>query len=982
MKIQWISALALTGTAVIAGSNSLCSDRSVKKCECATRTTPAVKVAEETKAVGLMTDQLVSPANIGAAPVFSWYMESARKGAAQTAYRLKLFEGLFGKKQVWDSGEVVCGKSVAVKYGGPALKSAQKYVWTVEVKDEKGTWLKPAKGFFETGLFKKDDWDGAAWISAVDSKVRPKDARGKQEAEDGTACFVKTIPNGKDVKEAYWTVAGLGAFEAYVNGEPVSRKGCKTIKGRLVSDFLKPGFTHNAKTKYSFAYDVTHLMKTGKADANTFAAQVSSGWWRDKIVNFFGKKSAFRAQLILRYADGTEKRIGTDTTWLSATTGPVLRAAIFDGEDYDARIKTDWMKGNLCDTFKPSEINTEFKGELFPMTGAPVRLREDIAIAPVEMYVWKDAEGAKDGEFGKVKKLRSYKDGDAIVVDKGETLIVDFGQNAAAIPCFIFSAAEGVTLKMRPAEMLNDGNGAKKRGCDGPEGSAYFTNYRQARTTVNYTFAGAGEEKYHPTFTFLGYRYASITTTDKVTIKKIRSIPVTSIPKWSETGCLETGVADVNKLISNVKWGQYSNYLSVPTDCPQRNERLGWTADTQVFTEAASYNANVYGFFIKWMRDMRDTQHEKGGFPGVAPLAQYGSSEVMRLGWSDAGVIVPYQVWKQFGDVKIIKENWTAMEKYMARCAETRYEIKAIQGECRNYQWADWLSYEALESCSGKFRGQHGPKAEAIHYWEYLGACYWLWNSGMMREMAQAMGDNSDALKYRRMEADARKYLKEKFFDADGKFKLDLLNTMQTPALFALKLGLVEGEAKVRMAAALKKNIADHGDCLQTGFLGTSILMNTLTYDVGAPDMAYTLLLQHKNPSWLYSVDQGATTIWERWNSYTKKDGFGSAGMNSFNHYAYGAVLAWMYGTMAGIQGDVEKPGFKHIILAPVPDKRVGHVKACFRSPYGPIKSAWSYDAAGKWTWTFTIPANTTATVTVPGEQPKEYVAGTYTVTK
>ena len=232
MKIQWISALALTGTAVIAGCNCLCGDGSAKKCECETRATPAVKAAVDAKTVGLMTDQLVSPANIGAAPVFSWYMESARKGAAQTAYRLKLFEGLSGKNPVWDSGEVACGKSVSVKYGGPALKSAQKYVWTVEVKDEKGTWLKPAKGFFETGLFKKDDWNGAAWISAADAKVRPQNARGKQEAEDGTACFVKTIPNGKDVKEAYWTVAGLGAFEAYVNGEPVSRKGCKTIKGR------------------------------------------------------------------------------------------------------------------------------------------------------------------------------------------------------------------------------------------------------------------------------------------------------------------------------------------------------------------------------------------------------------------------------------------------------------------------------------------------------------------------------------------------------------------------------------------------------------------------------------------------------------------------------------------------------------------------------------------------------------------------------
>ena len=984
MKIQWISALALTGTAVIAGCNCLCGDGSAKKCECETRATPAVKAAVDAKAVGLMTDQLVSPANIGAAPVFSWYMESARKGAAQTAYRLKLFEGLSGKITVWDSGEVACEKSVAVKYGGPALKSAQKYVWTVEVKDEKGTWLKPAKGFFETGLFKKDDWNGAAWISAVDAKVRPQNARGKQEAEDGTACFVKTIPNGKDVKEAYWTVAGLGAFEAYVNGEPVSRKGCKTIKGALVSDFLKPGFTHNGKTKYSFAYDVTHLMKTGKADANTFAAQVSAGWWRDKIVNFFGKKSAFRAQLILRYADGTEKKIGTDTTWLSATTGPVLRAAIFDGEDYDARIKTDWMKGKPCDTFKPSEINTEFKGELFPMTGAPVRLRRDIAIAPVEMYVWKDAEGAKDGEFGKVKKLRSYKDGDAIVVDKGETLIVDFGQNAAAIPCFIFSAAEGVTLKMRPAEMLNDGNGARKRGCDGPEGSAYFTNYRQARTTVNYTFAGAGEEKYHPTFTFLGYRYASITTTGKVTIKKIRSIPVTSIPKWSETGCLETGVADVNKLISNVKWGQYSNYLSVPTDCPQRNERLGWTADTQVFTEAASYNANVYGFFMKWMRDVRDTQHDDGSYTGVAPQAQYGSERGHQLGWADAGIIVPYTMWKQFGDTRVVEESWESMKRYMKLLEEMKY----TSPQARGHQWADWLSYEKLESCSGQAweRGPDGKrrvKADALTYWQYLGCSYWLWDARMMSAMAEAIGKKDDAAAYRAMADRALAFLREKFVDAKDGMLLPVFRDMQTPALFALKLGLLEKtDAIAKTKAALLKNFKDHGDCLQTGFLGTSILMDTLTYDVGAPDMAYTLLLQHKNPSWLYSVDQGATTIWERWNSYTKKDGFGSAGMNSFNHYAYGAVLAWMYGTMAGIQEDVAKPGFKHIILAPVPDKRMGHVKACFRSPYGPIKSAWNYDAAGKWTWTFTIPANTTATVTVPGEQPKEYVAGTYTVTK
>ena len=945
----------------------------------------------EPKATGLTTDHLVSPANVGEAPSFGWRMCSPRQGAAQQAYRLTVKEGSPNGQCVWDSGEVACGKSVGVRYAGTPLKSATKYFWTVTVKDETGAWLKPGCGFFETGLFKKDDWNGSVWISAADAKVRDGEAltnghnhKVKQEAEDGTACFVKTIPNGKAVKEAYWTVAGLGAFEAYVNGEPVSRKGCKAAGGKLVRDFLKPGFTHNGKTKYSFTYDVTHLMKTGESDANTFAAQVSAGWWRDKIVNFFGKKSAFRAQLILRYADGTEKKIGTDTSWLSATTGPVLRAAIFDGEDYDARVKTCWMKGKPCDKFRASEVNTEFKGELFPMRGAPIRLRCDLALAPAEMYVWKDFEGAKDGEFGKVKKLRCYKDGDDIVVDKGETLVVDFAQNAAAIPCFTFAAAEGVTLTMRPAEMLNDGNGAKKRGCDGPEGSAYFTNYRQARTTLNYTFAGTGDETYRPNFTFFGYRYVSITATGKVTIKKLRSIPVTSIPKWSETGCLETGVKDINQLISNVKWGQYSNYLSVPTDCPQRNERLGWTADTQVFTEAASYNADVYGFFLKWMRDVRDTQHDDGSYTGVAPLAQYGSERGHQLGWADAGIIVPYTMWKQFGDTRVVEESWDSMKRYMTLLEDMKYTSPQATG----HQWADWLSYEKLESCSGAAwekgpDGKRRVKADALKYWQYLGCSYWLWDARMMTTMAEAIGKKNDAAAYRAMAGRALTFLRAKFVDAKDGMLLPVFRDMQTPALFALKLGLLEKpDAIAKTKAALLQNFKDHGDCLQTGFLGTSILMDTLTYDVGAPEMAYTLLLQHKNPSWLYSVDQGATTIWERWNSYTKKDGFGSAGMNSFNHYAYGAVLAWMYGTMAGIQEDVACPGFKHVILAPVPDKRMGKVKACFRSPYGPIKSAWSYDDAGKWTWTFTIPANVTATVTVPGEQPKEYVAGTYTVVK
>ena len=402
-----------------------------------------------------------------------------------------------------------------------------------------------------------------------------------QTAAPGTSCFVKTVENGKAVKEAYWTVAGLGVFEAYVNGEPVSRN-CRK-KGTLIRDMLKPGFTHAFKTKHSFTYDVTHLMKTGAGDANTFSAMVSAGWWRDQIVGYAGKLSAFRAVLIVRYEDGSELRVPTDTSWTAAVAGPVKRAAIFDGEFYDARVKTCWMKGKACDKFKPAVVNKEFKGEIVPMEGATIRHRDDLALKPVEAYVWKGIDGADDKKFGKIKVLRSYKTDEEMTIEPGETLVVDFAQNAAAVPDFIACAAEGTVLTILPAEMLNDGNGLKSRGNDGPEGSVYRENLRKLwhdGAICEYTFAGRFVEAYRPEFTFYGYRYASITATSKVVLKKLRSIPVTSTPKCHELGSLSTGEKDVNKLISNILWGQYSNYLSVPTDCPQRNERLGWCAET------------------------------------------------------------------------------------------------------------------------------------------------------------------------------------------------------------------------------------------------------------------------------------------------------------------------------------------------------------------------------------------------------------------
>ncbi|MEE1234164.1 MAG: family 78 glycoside hydrolase catalytic domain, partial [Bacteroidaceae bacterium] len=576
---------------------------------------------------------------------------------------------------------------------------------------------------------------------------------------------------------------------------------------------------------------------------------------------------------------------------------------------------------------------------------------------------------------------KEFAPGEPMTVKAGETLVVDFGQNCAAVPSFEFKAKEGTVLTCLPGEFLNDGNGARSRGKDCPEGSVHRENMRAHKDCFRMTYTFANTEDfaaYYPTCTFFGYRFVSITATDEVTIKSIASIPVTSIAKDLEIGKISTGNELINKLISNTYWGQLSNYLSVPTDCPQRNERLGWTADTQVFTETGSFFANTDNFFHKWMRDMRDSQNDLGGFPGVAPLAQYGN-EKMRLGWADAGIIVPWTIWKQFGDTEIVEENWEAMDLFMNHINDTKYNHETLRGENGNYQWADWLSYEPLESCSGLAFSSEGPLPDAISYWNYLSASYWVIDATMMSDMAAATGRDAD--KYLQMADSAKAYIMENFLNADGTFKTEILNTMQTPALFALKNGLVDGEAKAAMIARLRENFKQHDNCLQTGFLGTSILMTTLTEN-GMADIAYELLFQRKNPSWLYSIDNGATTIWERWNSYMKDKGMGPRGMNSFNHYAYGCVCEWIWETAAGIASDPADPGFKHIIMKPVPDKRLGHVTAEYNSAAGLIKSAWKYEG-DTWTWEFTIPEGATASVTLPGEtEVKTYEAGTYKISK
>ena len=823
-------------------------------------------------------------------------------------------------------------------------------------------------------------WVESQWISVVDAPVVTGAIGGANErAADGASWFVTKIKNDKKVTSARWMTSGLGVFNLFVNGKPIGE------------EILKPGFTHYGKTKISYTYDITDAIIRKAGAENVFSVQVTPGWWADKIITpggndgMIGRKVAFRGVLELTFTDGSAEYFGTNTSdWKAGVAGAVKHAAIFDGEEYDARelaVITDDAG------MSAPEENSEFQGGIFPTAGAEIYRRKDLALSPVEAYSWKGVTGESNDAHGTVVKVKQFDAAGELVVNPGETVVVDFGQNCAAVPEFDFQAAEGTTLTCLPAELLNDGNGAHSRGMDGPEGSVHRRNLRipEIGMILKYTF---GDNKdyvtYSPQCTFYGYRYLSLTADGEVHIKKLQSIPVTSIAAEMETGKIVTGNESVNKLIENTLWGMRSNYLSVPTDCPQRNERLGWTADTQVFSETGTYFANTDRFFHKWMRDMRDTQDPSGAYPGVAPLAQYGAfpNDMARLGWADAGIIVPWVVWKQYGDTAIIAENWSSMERFMDLLNETKYDHNALINHNANYQWADWLSYEPLESCSGRshYNDENGnwvPRPEAVDYWNYLCASYWLMDAEMMRDMARATG--RDYTKYDLMASRARNYIKTQFIDENGRFKNEILNTMQTPALFALKNNILTGKAKEDMIQRLRENFTNHDNCLQTGFLGTSILMPTLTEN-GMSDIAYELLLQRKNPSWLYSIDNGATTIWERWNSYMLDSGMGPAGMNSFNHYAYGCVCEWIWETVAGISADSTNPGFSNIILRPVPDPRLGFVDAELKTPAGIIKSNWKYEG-DKWIWNFSIPAGTVAEVTIPGETTtRQYTAGNYKI--
>ncbi|MBO4326879.1 MAG: family 78 glycoside hydrolase catalytic domain [Clostridia bacterium] len=773
---------------------------------------------------------------------------------------------------------------------------------------------------------------GNAW-----DRSKPMDRYSDLEEGPGLPVFRKKFgsASNKPVKCVIYATA-LGNFELFMNGQRVGKKTGSSIK----FDELKPGWTDYSKRTLYYTYNLTPFLS--ESGVNCIIAPVSNGWYQGRIsFNTYGThKIAFNAVLEITYEDGSIKTVTTGTDWDVNIIGPVLTADIWDGEVYDAtRTSFEALSepGKRSAGWVNAEKYEDFAGIVTKNVGPSIRVRR-INMKPLTLTRYSDVDTTGETDFGKIIVSETIKNPGAVTLKKGEKFIYDMGQNMVGWVNFTVSGKKGTRLISRYAEMLND-SGLLSRGNDGPEGSIYTANYRSAKARGTYILGG-GEASYHPMFTFYGFRYIELSADADVEIKALKADVVGSDTR--ETGSIVTSSKDVNKLISNILWGQRGNYLSIPTDCPQRDERLGWTGDTQIFCGTAAYNANVLGFFRKWLVDAADSQSPAGAFSDVIPRVRVVGEG--NAAWGDAPIIVAYTMYRMFGDVKIVKDTYPSLVKYMDYLFQFGYNGP-------NPAYGDWLAYEPTEN-------------------RYICICYYAYDAILMEKLSNILGKTRKAASYRKLYTRIRTYFRKTYMK-NGK----LTQTSQTAYLLALRFGLLPERYAEKCKKILAKKIRDNGYRLSTGFVGTGILNMSLS-EFGMDNLAYSLLLQTENPSWLYSVYQGATTIWERWNSYTLDRGFGDVGMNSFNHYAYGSIQEWMYKYMLGIDNDESDPGFRHIILRPTPDTRTAKempkgqehitwVRGHYDSVAGDIAASWSIENDA-FTYSVSIPEGAYATLYLP----------------
>ncbi|MFZ1935212.1 MAG: family 78 glycoside hydrolase catalytic domain [Thermoguttaceae bacterium] len=688
-----------------------------------------------------------------------------------------------------------------------------------------------------------------------------------------------------EIRRATLYGSALGVYRFYINGQPVG------------NDYFTPDWTDYHKRVYYNTYDVTELVKANVA--NAIGGVLGAGWYSGQICwagqNIYGDRPRLFAQLEIELADGTIQTVSTDGTWKTAF-GPYIEGEFLAGETYDARKEiSGWASpGPMTVGWQPVAVTESIPAKLLAFPGVTVQ---------------------DTGHFHPVK----------ITEPKPDVYVFDLGQNFAGFARLKAQGPAGTKVVLRFAEMLN------------PDGTIYTTNLRGARAIDTYILKGEGEEVWQPRFTFHGFRYVEVTgypgRPDK---DAITGIAVNS--KVPLEGQFECSSPMINRLYKNIVWTQRANYISVPTDCPQRDERLGWTGDAETFVRAATYNADVAAFFTKWLVDLDDAQETlHGAFPDVAPtLPGMGGG---CAAWADAGTICPWTVYQVYNDERLLAKHYDAMVRWVEFC---RHNSNGLLRPAAGY--GDWLSINA-----------NTPT-------DVLATAYFAYSTKLTADAARVLGKQDDTRKYEELFQQIKAAFNKAYVAADGRIK----GNTQTCYVLGLWFDLLPKELRPAATRYLIDDIKSRGMHLSTGFVGTSWLMPTLSATGNTP-IAYKLLLNDTFPSWGYSIKHGATTIWERWDGWTAEHSFQDPGMNSFAHYSFGAVARWMFQSVAGI--DMAQPGFQRLLIHPQPAEGLTWVKASYGSIHGRIATQWK-TANGKLAVIVTIPANTTATVVLPTPNP------------
>eukprot|EP01137_Pigoraptor_chileana_P015330 Opistho-2@71102 len=841
----------------------------------------------QTSVSHLLTENNPNPLEVDEAlPRFSWQLTATQRNTMQTAYAIQVWEAGNKKNTVWNSGKVISDQSVYVPYAGKALQSGKKYNWSVQVWDNHVALPATSEASsFQMSLLQNTDWK-AKWIEP---------GYTEDSVMRPSPLFRKQFAANKKIVSATAYITAHGLYEAQINGK------------RISDAYFTPGWTAYQKRLQYQAYDVTALLQKG---VNAIGVTLGSGWYRGVIGfsnnrNVYGKDISLLFQLSITYSDGSTEQVVSDDSWKSST-GAIRYSEIYNGETIDAREeKNGWALPGYDDS-KWSGVKT--------------------ATHPMNVLVATYNEPIRRKEVFQAKRI--------ITTPSGEK-VIDFGQNLVGWVTLKVKGNAGDKIVVSHAEVLDK------------TGNFYITNLRAAKAQDTYILKGGETETFEPHFTWHGFQYIKLEGYPG----ELKPENFTAVALYSDmptTGTFSSSHPLVNQLQHNIEWGQKGNFLDVPTDCPQRDERLGWTGDAQAFSRTAAFNMNVHNFFTKWLKDVEADQLPTGSVPFVVPNV-LGVGAAGSAGWADAATIIPWNVYLAYGDKKVLDNQYNSMKAWVGYMTNNSTDHLWNKG----FHFGDWLFYRPHDDNDGK---------SAVTDKYLIAQCFYAHSTQLLINAARVLGKTAEVTSYETLLKNIKAAFAKEYLTATGR----LVSSTQTAYVLALNFDMLPENLRAQAAERLSANVKDYGNHLTTGFLGTPYLCHVLTR-FGYVDLAYKLLLQETYPSWLYPVKMGATTIWERWDGIKPDGTFQVPSMNSYNHYAYGAIGDWMYRVMVGLDTYEDGTGYKHSKIQPHIGGGFTNAAASLQTYYGKLSNSWKV-TGDQLLMEVEVPANTTATVFVPAK--------------